>query len=85
MRSVGATFSSVAKISRILTLDPSTLNVEVATANGSYVVPRDASKRDGWDYLPGGKQLQVYGEACKKLADDGAKVKVVVGCTTVIK
>ncbi|MCA9590344.1 MAG: hypothetical protein KC657_33805 [Myxococcales bacterium] len=67
------------------TLDPSTLNVEVATANGSYVVPRDASKRDGWDYLPGGKQLQVYGEACKKLADDGAKVKVVVGCTTVIK
>lgn len=67
------------------TLDPSTLNVEVSTANGSYVVPRDSGKQDGWDYLPGGKQLQVYGDACKKLAGDGAKVKVVVGCKTVIK
>lgn len=67
------------------TPDPSSLNVEVKTANGSYVVPRDASKKDGWDYLPGGKQLQVYGNACKKLAEGEASVKIVLGCKTQIK
>ncbi len=68
--------------------DPDSLNVEVKGKNGSYVIPRDAAKKDGWDYLPGGKQLQVYGDACKKLAGDGGAsvdVKIVLGCKTQIK
>ncbi|MBX3187742.1 MAG: hypothetical protein KF819_12035 [Labilithrix sp.] len=66
------------------TADPSTLNVEVAEASGGYIVPRDVSRQNGWDYLPGGKQLQVYGDACKKLAGD-VTVKVVVGCKTQVR
>lgn len=66
--------------------DPSSLNVEVKTGSGSYVVPRDASKKDGWEYLPGGKQLQVYGESCRKLADaNGVQVKIVLGCKTQVR
>jgi hypothetical protein len=56
--------------------------------NGSYVVPRDPGKTNGWDYLPGGKQLQVYGDACKKLAGDGGAsvdVKIVLGCKTQVR
>lgn len=68
------------------TMDPNEVNVEVATEQGGgYVVPRDASRQNGWDYLPGGKQIQVYGDACKKLAGDGVKVKIVVGCKTQIR
>jgi len=65
--------------------DPDTLNVEVSGGGGSYVIKRDTSKKDGWDYLPGGKQLEVYGEACKKLSGSDLNVKVVVGCKTQIR
>ncbi len=68
--------------------DPDSLNVEVKGASGGYVVPRDTGKTNGWDYLPGGKQLQVYGDACKKLAGDGGssvEVKIVLGCKTQVK
>lgn len=64
--------------------DPSTLNVEVTSGGSSYVIKRDESKKDGWDYLPGGKQLEVYGEACKKLSDN-VNVKVVMGCKTQVR
>jgi Mg-chelatase subunit ChlD len=67
------------------TADPSTLNVEVTNNGSGYIVPRDVSRQNGWDYLPGGKQLQVYGEACKKLAGDAVNVKVVVGCKTQVR
>jgi hypothetical protein len=67
------------------TADPNTLNVEVSAGGGKYVVPRDANHSDGWDYLPGGKQLQVYGAACKKLAGDAVDVKVVIGCKTQVR
>lgn len=67
------------------TPDPTSLNVEVTGAGGTYVIPRDTSRGDGWDYLPGGTQLQVYGDSCKKLADDGGNVKIVVGCKTVVR
>jgi hypothetical protein len=67
------------------TPDPGSVNVEVSGSGSPYVVPRDPSKKDGWDYLPGGKQIQVYGEACKKLADEATKVKIVVGCKTQIR
>ncbi|MBS2019019.1 MAG: VWA domain-containing protein [Deltaproteobacteria bacterium] len=65
--------------------DPNTLNIEVTGSGGSYVIKRDPSKKDGWDYLPGGKQLEVYGEACRKLANDDLSVKVVVGCKTQVR
>jgi hypothetical protein len=67
------------------TADPNTLNVEVTAGGAKYVVPRDGNHTDGWDYLPGGKQLQVYGAACKKLAGDAVDVKVVVGCKTQVR
>lgn len=66
--------------------DPDTLNVEVSGPGGaSYVIKRDMSKSDGWDYLPGGKQLEVYGDACKRLSGEGLNVKVVVGCKTQVR
>jgi hypothetical protein len=67
-------------------LDKDMVNVEVYGANGQRVVPRDTTHQDGWDFLPGEKQVQLYGAACKSLQGDAkARVEIVVGCTTVVR
>jgi hypothetical protein len=44
-------------------------------------VARDVGHVSGWDALPGGQQLQLYGAACEMLkANPGATVEIVVSC-----
>ncbi len=60
------------------------VNITVTADGVTFTVPRDASHGDGWDYLPGQTQVQLYGASCETLKGDAdAKVKVVVGCDTV--
>lgn len=66
-------------------LDKDSVNVEVY-GQSQRVVPRDTSRKNGWDYLPGDKQIQFYGEACKALqTETQVRVDIVVGCKTVIR
>jgi hypothetical protein len=57
--------------------------VSIATPGGATTsVARDTSHTDGWDLLPGGQQVQLYGGACEQLKSDGeAVVEIVVGCS----
>jgi len=60
------------------------LNVTVESGGTNTVVAQDTTHGDGWDYLPGKKQFQLYGAACEVLkSDPSAKVEVVIGCETV--
>jgi hypothetical protein len=66
------------------TPDLAAVNITVSSPAGSTVVPKDSSHANGWDYLPGDTQVQLYGPACEALkADATASVEVVVGCETV--
>ncbi len=67
------------------TIDPTSLNVEASDGGSTFVVPRDLRHEDGWDYLPGETQIQVYGAACRKLADSAVSVRIVVGCKTKVR
>ncbi|MBM4357387.1 MAG: VWA domain-containing protein [Deltaproteobacteria bacterium] len=60
------------------------VNLTVESKGVSKVVPQDTTHADGWDYLAGKKQVQLYGAACQALKDDpSAKVTIVLGCETV--
>lgn len=65
--------------------DPTTINVELSNANGSSsrVVGRDTSRTNGWDYLPNGTQIQLYGQACKEMKDSNANLRIVYGCPAI--
>lgn len=63
--------------------DKAKVNVQVKSPGGDRVVSRDPNRKDGWDYLPSGNQIQLYGAACRDLkADASAKVEIVLGCET---
>lgn len=63
--------------------DPAKINVRVSDASGTRTIARDPSRKDGWDYLPNGSQIQLYGTACLDMKEPGAKLRVVLGCKTV--
>lgn len=64
--------------------DPSLVNVQLTDSNGTTkTVARDPAHQNGWDYLPNGTQIQLYGEACGEMKDEGAKLRIVLGCKTV--
>lgn len=64
--------------------DPSLVNVQMTDSSGATeTVARDPSHQNGWDYLPNGTQIQLYGQACADMKDDGAKLRIVLGCETV--
>ncbi len=66
------------------TQDPATTNVELTTSAGSRSIPKDTNHQNGWDYLPNGTQIQLYGQACQDMkSDTKAKVNIVIGCKTV--
>ncbi len=65
--------------------DPSLINVQLSSSAGVRAVGRDATHENGWDYLPNGTQIQLYGGACKAMKDEAAKLKIVLGCKTVIE
>jgi hypothetical protein len=64
--------------------DPAKINVTITDGSGANrTVGRDAAHQNGWDYLPGGKQIQLYGQACTDMKAASAKLDVVLGCKTV--
>ena len=64
--------------------DASKTNVEIETSSGSKTVAKDANHQNGWDYLPNGTQIQLYGQACQDMKSDAkAKLNIVIGCKTV--
>jgi hypothetical protein len=60
--------------------DPSLISVQLASGGGSQPVARDTSHSNGWDYLPNGTQIQLYGQACTDMKDETAKLNIVLGC-----
>ncbi len=66
--------------------DPATTNVELTTkSGGTKGVAKDTNHQNGWDYLPNGTQIQLYGQACQDMKSDvNAKVNIVIGCKTVV-
>jgi len=66
------------------TADYSQVNITVTSEGLTTIVPKDTGHDNGWDYLAGQQQVQLYGKACEMLkADPSAEVEVVVGCQTV--
>lgn len=68
------------------TTDPALVNVQLTDGSGSTsTVSKDPSRQNGWDYLPNGTQIQLYGQACTAMKDEAAKLRIVLGCKTVEK
>lgn len=69
------------------TPDYDAVNVTLTKSDGSTTtVAHDASKAEGWEYLPGKTKVQLYGSACSAVkADSKAQVQIVLGCKTVEK
>lgn len=63
--------------------DPTLINVQLTNASGTATVARDPSRTNGWDYLPNGTQIQLYGEACTDMKDAAARLRIVLGCPTI--
>jgi hypothetical protein len=64
--------------------DYEAVNITVTSEGQTVTIPRDTGHLDGWDYLAGNEQVQLYGQACELLkGDSAAEVEVVVGCQTV--
>jgi hypothetical protein len=65
--------------------DMSQLNVQLeSVARANPTVARDPAHKEGWDLLPNGTQIQLYGEACRAMKDDAAKLRIVIGCPAVV-
>lgn len=63
------------------TSDVEKIDVSLTRTGGPQMLQRDKTRRQGWDVLDGGKQIKLYGEACRVLEEDAkAKVEIVVGC-----
>jgi hypothetical protein len=63
--------------------DLDAVNITVESGGQTQTILRDQMHEDGWDYLPGNEQVQLYGAACDTLKNDpSAKIEVVVGCKT---
>lgn len=59
------------------------VNITVKSGGQTFTVLRDTSHTDGWDYLPGNQQVQLYGKACERMkSDPDASLEVVIGCET---
>ncbi len=63
--------------------DAAKVNVTLTASGSSRTVARDAAHQNGWDYLPGGTQVQLYGQACTDVKAEGSRLDVVLGCKTV--
>jgi hypothetical protein len=63
--------------------DPSLLSVQLTSAGTAKTLSRDPKKQDGWDYLPNGTQIQLYGGACTEMRNPSAQLRIVIGCETV--
>jgi hypothetical protein len=60
-------------------LDNTTVSLSIAA--GVTSVPRDIAHQSGWDVVPGGNQVQLYGAACELLKENpDTVVEIVVAC-----
>ena len=68
------------------TFDPAKVNVRLSSGGKTTDLPRDAARKDGWDYSDDGKSVVLYGSACDqaKATTDGS-VTLLFGCPTLIK
>jgi hypothetical protein len=62
-------------------IDPAQINVQLS----STTVNRDPNKKDGWEFLPNGTQIQLYGAACTAMKTANAKLRIVLGCPTIVQ
>lgn len=60
--------------------DPSLMDVQLTNSTGTRSVSRDTARANGWDYLPNGTQIQLYGQACTDMKEEAAKLRIVLGC-----
>lgn len=64
--------------------DPTLVNVQLTDSSGTTkTVGRDPAHKNGWDYLPNGTQIRLYGEACTDMKDEAARLRIVLGCKTI--
>ncbi len=64
--------------------DYDAVNITVTSEGQTHQISKDTSHSDGWDYTPSSTQVVLYGSACELMKNDaGAKVEVIVGCTTI--
>lgn len=66
--------------------DPTKVNVRLTSGSSTTDLPRDTSRKDGWDYSDDGNSVILYGPACDKAksVSDGS-VTLLFGCPTIIK
>lgn len=64
--------------------DPSKINVSITDGSGSRAIGRDSGHQNGWDYLPNGTQIQLFGQACTDMKAGNGRLDVVLGCKTIV-
>jgi hypothetical protein len=68
--------------------DPNLINVYYTPMSGGMgrFIPRDTSRRNGWDYAPGGRSIIFYGPICEEvlMGSSGSSVQIIYGCPTII-
>lgn len=68
------------------TFDPNAVNVRLTEAGKQTSFSKDPAHQDGWDYVSGGAQIQLYGPACDAVkAAKAGQVDLLFGCPTVVK
>ncbi|MCA9668796.1 MAG: hypothetical protein KC503_24550 [Myxococcales bacterium] len=78
-RSLGCVF----KVPSGANSDPDKVNVVFERDGKRIVVPRDAARKNGWDYEDGGNSVRLYGGVCDAVtAEAKAGVTIEVGCKT---
>ncbi len=64
-------------------VDLARMSVQVVGGGVPSTVTHDPGKKEGWEFLPGDQQIQLYGAACETMRKEaGAQVKIFLGCDT---
>ncbi len=69
-------------------VDPTKVNVVLASAGAGSDVLRDETHADGWDYTDGSKtKIELFGPKCDSVKADpaGVSVKILLGCKTRVR
>ncbi len=83
VRSLSCEFEVQADPTRV---DPARVNVNFSGSSSPtpVLIPRDVTRRDGWDYSHGMRSVVLYGPACERVrSDHRARVQILFGCPTV--
>lgn len=83
VRSLSCEFEVQADPARV---DAARVNVNFSGTSSPtpVLIPRDVTRRDGWDYSNGMRSVVLYGPACERVRGDSrARVQILFGCPTV--